>query len=920
VDTETLYYKPTKFKQNEKGIENYQTGKKENIAYKNLFYPSLFNAQLDNKTGSHQIWEKGSSNRSLAPKLAEGEFAIVERKYSEIGMFDFTTRDNNKINSDADVAFIFRQLESESVEHAFAVYIDKDKKPSVQWLSMGGVNATIIDPRIMVDAAQKLKATQIYLVHNHPSGSLKPSRADMNIFGKLKRGFEPMDISVNAIIINLNSGKYLIFDENGYTVAREGFTAYDFKREEKVGVFSFNKQAFLQSPINTKINSPSDVAQFLSQQKFSSGEKAGYLLLSQKNEIVGNFFATQNTRNHAYKEVAALVSKFGAVNVIAYTNKADNAEFYRNLKADLSNLEINLLDVIECESSAFVSQTFDKYKSLVQQTRLYEKPLDYDITQSKISETKFNLATGGQTQYDIAFGHKGNGITVWNRQQFENNDYKTIAHISDSGQVNLYDNNLPEDVKKQIRNIAEIQEAKFDQQQYDEMRFDEERESQPYEKPEEFDYSFPSKLVTVIPLTQEQRNDMCQNPYYVPPNYGFPDLNLAQIASIPDVIEGHTLDYQDKLVLYESELQFEGENASYRIAENNTIVKEQNEMKPKVLTHADVVFNNFEVTKQNFEDVQRRNQRPPADFYQDDRVIVNEIQTNYITNKSRIMNRQNTVIEANLTNQEELNNNEENFSQKNLDYINNQIKYLGFGEGLNKSLKEAMDSGKEKIDFPISKEFFSPNKPEQKQEVGFTLHFAKGKESNMYFLNSYSAQLKGLSSEMNNEQKFYINRGKGFTSKEAFNLLSGRTVNKDLTNKEGETYNAWVKLKPSEENARNRDFQIFNENYGFDLKETLSKYPIKEMETPEAAERLLNSLKKGNTQSVTFIQNGEESSKFISANPQFKNLSIHNQDGSVMFQNNIGLNKNQNAQTETAKEQSDKSSVLKVVKSPGMKR
>src|SRR6185312_8940656 len=173
------------------------------------------------------------------PKLEEGEFAVVERKYSEIGIFDFTTRDNNKINSHADVAFIFRQLESEAVEHAFAVYIDKDLNPSVQWLSMGGINATVIDPRIMVDAAQRLEATQMYMVHNHPSGSLKPSGADLRILEKLKKGFDPMGIHVNAIIINLNSGNYLIFDENGSTVQREGFSSYDFESEKKVGVFSF---------------------------------------------------------------------------------------------------------------------------------------------------------------------------------------------------------------------------------------------------------------------------------------------------------------------------------------------------------------------------------------------------------------------------------------------------------------------------------------------------------------------------------------------------------------------------------------------------------------------------------------------------------------------------------------------------------
>ena len=70
----------------------------------------------------------------------------------------------------------------------------------------------------MINAANRLQAKEIYLVHNHPSGSSTPSKADINIVAKLKRGFEPMGIDVKAIIINLDSGKYLIFDEDGSAV------------------------------------------------------------------------------------------------------------------------------------------------------------------------------------------------------------------------------------------------------------------------------------------------------------------------------------------------------------------------------------------------------------------------------------------------------------------------------------------------------------------------------------------------------------------------------------------------------------------------------------------------------------------------------------------------------------------------------
>ena len=298
--------------------------------------------------------------------------------------------------------------------------------------------------------------------------------------------------------------------------------------------------------------------------------------------------------------------------------------------------------------------------------------------------------------------------------------------------------------------------------------------------------------------------------------------------------------------------------------------------------------------------------------------VLNETQTNYKTNKTKIMETQNTLSEENLTNQSgELNNNEENYLQKNLDYINNQIKYLGFGEGFNESLKGAMQPGSDKIDFPISKEYSGV--VEKSNPIDFTLHFNKGKESNMYFLNSYSAQLNTPEAIPENAQSqtFYLNKGKGFTAKEAFNLLSDRAVNKDLTNKAGVTYNAWVKLKPTENNAekRNKDFQIFNENYGYDLKESLAKFPIKEMETPESADKLLNSLKKGNLQSVTFSGNDGDAKKFIEAVPQYKNINIYNEDGKKQF-----IPHEQSATQNITSNQPIMEPVMEERKSTGMKR
>jgi len=67
----------------------------------------------------------------------------------------------------------------------------------------------------------------------------------------------------------------------------------------------------------------------------------------------------------------------------------------------------------------------------------------------------------------------------------------------------------------------------------------------------------------------------------------------------------------------------------------------------------------------------------------------------------------------------------------------------------------------------------------------------------------------------------------------------------------------------------------YHENYGYDLEFTLAKHPIKELENNSHKDDLINSLKKGNLQSATFIKDGQEVKQYIEANPQFKNINIY---------------------------------------------
>ncbi|RKR08867.1 hypothetical protein C8C83_0462 [Flavobacterium sp. 90] len=227
-------------------------------------------------------------------------------------------------------------------------------------------------------------------------------------------------------------------------------------------------------------------------------------------------------------------------------------------------------------------------------------------------------------------------------------------------------------------------------------------------------------------------------------------------------------------------------------------------------------------------------------------------------------------------------------NEKNFEYLRDQIKYTGFGEALESQLKEKMQ--KEEPNFTLTH-----NAQYGNDTATATLNFKKSDQSDIYFFNSYKVELQKENSKEALEQTFYINKGSNITMKEAYNLMEGRSVNKDLTSKEGEVYNSWVQMdfKQSESNG-NFKLNHYHQNYGYDLEAALSKHPIKELETPKYKEDLINSLKKGNLQSATFLKEGNEIKQYIEASPQFKTINI--------YDNNMKRIDNRKAQEEKQSE------------------
>ena len=209
-------------------------------------------------------------------------------------------------------------------------------------------------------------------------------------------------------------------------------------------------------------------------------------------------------------------------------------------------------------------------------------------------------------------------------------------------------------------------------------------------------------------------------------------------------------------------------------------------------------------------------------------------------------------------------------NEKNLEYLQDNLKYMGFGEKQHEILAQQVKDGKESFQLVFNTEV-------NKKPFEAVLQFRRSDNTDMYFFNSYRATLE-RSNGQKMEQTFYLTKGRGVTAKEAYNLLEGRSVFKELTNKAGDPYKAWIQLDfANADKNNNHEVKQFHENFGYDLQATLSQYAIAELKDPEKERSLMQSLQKGNLQAVSVEKSDGTSKIFIEANPQFKTLNVYDE-------------------------------------------
>ena len=119
------------------------------------------------------------------------------------------------VTSSADIAAFLQTKIKDNRREVFGVlYLNRANKINhFEIVSEGGITGTVADPRIILKKALEEDAVNIVLAHNHPSGSLKPSRADEDLTRKIKEAAKYFDINVIDHIIVSELGYYSFADE-----------------------------------------------------------------------------------------------------------------------------------------------------------------------------------------------------------------------------------------------------------------------------------------------------------------------------------------------------------------------------------------------------------------------------------------------------------------------------------------------------------------------------------------------------------------------------------------------------------------------------------------------------------------------------------------------------------------------------------
>ncbi|KEQ28800.1 hypothetical protein N180_19740 [Pedobacter antarcticus 4BY] len=213
----------------------------------------------------------------------------------------------------------------------------------------------------------------IYLVHNHPSGNLKPSKADINLTKRVQEGFKKLDVDIYHVILNTYNKAFTVILEDDHSV----FSRDETPREGKhYSAHIFDEMKVLREPI-ARIAGSKDAAELIQQTRFSAFPKHGILALSSDMSVTGNYFLDSLSLKNVTDIIAPLP---GVRSIIAYGNTDQEREMIE-LRKSLLPFDYSMLDYVQVNSNA--NGVKAAYKSYADEGLLNETFAKYGTNQIK---------------------------------------------------------------------------------------------------------------------------------------------------------------------------------------------------------------------------------------------------------------------------------------------------------------------------------------------------------------------------------------------------------------------------------------------------------------------------------------------------------------------------------------------------------
>ena len=124
--------------------------------------------------------------------------------------------EKKKITSSASVFELMQPVLGDLPHEEFwIIYLNNSNKVLLkQQQSKGGITGTLVDVRLVLKKALEVGATSLILAHNHPSGTLVPSKADKQLTQKLKQAAISLDIKVLDHLIVTEKAYFSFADDN----------------------------------------------------------------------------------------------------------------------------------------------------------------------------------------------------------------------------------------------------------------------------------------------------------------------------------------------------------------------------------------------------------------------------------------------------------------------------------------------------------------------------------------------------------------------------------------------------------------------------------------------------------------------------------------------------------------------------------